>query len=37
MILKNFLETPSQDGGIGRHAWPPRATIERITTNLKSK
>ena len=31
-----FLETSSQDRGIGRHTVPPRTT-RRTTTNLKTK
>ena len=29
--------TTSQDGGIGRHASPPRTTTKRITSTLKQK
>ena len=30
------METSGQDGGVGRHMSSPRATIKRITTNLKT-
>ena len=29
--------TSSQDGDIGRHTFPPRTAIRKITTNLKTK
>ena len=34
--FKNF-RTSGQDGGVGRHAVPPRTTKRRTTTNLKTK
>ena len=36
-FLKKKKETAGQDGGIGRHALPPHATIERITTRFQNK
>ena len=30
-------QTPSHDGGVGRHTVPPRTTKRRTTTNLKTK
>ena len=32
-----YLQTASQDGGIGRHTVPPCTTKRRTTTNLKTK
>ena len=35
--LKHRCGSSSQDGGIGRHASPPPATTERITTKPQNK
>ena len=36
-MLPNMKLYPGQDGGIGRHSWPPCTIIRRITANLKTK
>ena len=33
----NSFRTSNQDGGIGRHAFPPHATTKRITTGSQKK